>query len=489
MTAPLLPRSATTVAQITASTQRTIRSLTPQLIDVLLDEHLRDRLPRMRWLWGYYRNPVGPDASVSGDRGGPINQRHGLPDRLRHPTGAASREVVIENDIAWRVHALADFMFGRPLVVQSLADDPRQAARIDTLIRETFDRSGGESFFHHLALLGSVHGSIDVLVRPGADADPGTRLELIEAPRAVPLLDPGDYRRLDGFLIHYAQQTHDLEASPWLRRVVRPGGPTRRRVVYRTEVWTAETRETFVGPSPGAGGGRCRVDLQPNPLGRVPVVHIQNLAQPLRYDGLSDVEPLIPLQDELNTRLSDRANRVTFQTFKMYLGKGIDGFTDRPVGPGQMWATDNPDAAIHEFGGDAHTPSEDRHVREVREAMDKASGVSPIAAGVVGGKVGNLSSENAIRIVLLGLLARIEKKRLTYGAGITQLCELILHAADLDGTLPNRPEDRRVRLDWPTPFPDSETQQLQNALLKEQLGVPAAQLRAELGYADCPESD
>ena len=31
------------------------------------------------------------------------------------------------------------------------------------------------------------------------------------------------------------------------------------------------------------------------------------------------------------------------------------------------------------------------------------SGVSPIAAGVIRNKVGNLSSENAIRLVLMGL--------------------------------------------------------------------------------------
>jgi hypothetical protein len=53
------------------------------------------------------------------------------------------------------------------------------------------------------------------------------------------------------------------------------------------------------------------------PWGFLPVVHIQNLAQPYYYEGLSDVEPLIPLQDELNTRLSDRASRITFQSFKM----------------------------------------------------------------------------------------------------------------------------------------------------------------------------
>ena len=57
--------------------------------------------------------------------------------------------------------------------------------------------------------------------------------------------------------------------------------------------------------------------------GFLPIVHIQNVAQPYLYEGISDVEILVPLQDELNTRLSDRASRITFQTFKMYLAKGI----------------------------------------------------------------------------------------------------------------------------------------------------------------------
>jgi hypothetical protein len=458
------------------------------LIDLLLADHTSRCRPRFDRLWRYYRNPGAADAAS------PLAQADGLPARLREAPAGTSREVVVENDIAWRVHAQVDFMFGRPLVIQSLADDPARAQRLTDFLHRVFQDNGGQGFFHDLALLGSVYGSIDVLVRP-TDATPvakqgpehsrpGVGLELIEAPRAVPLLDPGDYRRLDALLIHQTRQTHDVEAQPWLDRVLRRSPAPGRRTEQRTEVWTADARQVFVTRRAVTGTHRQLVESHANRLGRVPVIHIQNLAQPFAYEGLSDVEPLIPLQDELNTRLSDRANRVTFQSFKMYLGKGIDGFTERPVGPGQMWSTDNPDAAVHEFGGDASTPSEDNHIREIREAMDKASGVSPIAAGVVGGKTGNLSSENAIRIVLLGLLARIEKKRLTYGGGLERLCELILHVADVTGALPNLPGERRVRLDWPTPFPDSEEQQLRNALAKQSLGISAAQLRAELGYPD-----
>src|SRR5690606_4574016 len=124
--------------------------------------------------------------------------------------------------------------------------------------------------------------------------------------------------------------------------------------------------------------------------GRVPVVHVQNVAQPYRYEGLSEVEPLIPLQDELNARLSDRASRVTMQSFKMYLVKGIEGFDAMPVGPGQIWCTENAQASIEAFGADASSPSEESHIKEIRDALDKTSGVPPLATGVVQGRVGNL---------------------------------------------------------------------------------------------------
>src|SRR5207248_2300241 len=65
-------------------------------------------------------------------------------------------------------------------------------------------------------------------------------------------------------------------------------------------------------------------DQSANPLGFVPVIpFIHHLVPPADSDfgfveGTSEIDALIPLQDELNTRLSDRANRVTMQSFRMY---------------------------------------------------------------------------------------------------------------------------------------------------------------------------
>jgi len=472
-------------------------------LEARLDVHLRRTRPRLRRLWRYYRNPV-----MSSEIEGRLAQTQGLPDRLRptksQPPNSRPRELVVENDIAWRIHALVDFMFGKPASISSLSHDPARAASLDGLLREVFDASGGVAFFQDLALLGSVYGFVDVLVH--ADATRRTiRLEAVEAPRAAPLVNRTDYRVLDGYALYeparstaavdHAQSDLDLEkagdgdstASGWLaraHRLARRLGAEAEpdpRDAERLTLWTPRTVRTFVGRSLRRGAASLSV----NRLGELPVVHIQNLAQPYAYAGLSEVEPLIPLQDELNTRLSDRANRIALQSFKMYLGKGLEGFLDRPVGPGQMWSTDNPEATIETFGGDAECPSETRHITEIREAMDKTSGVTAVAAGLIGGRIGNLTSENALRVTLLGLLARTQKKRVTYGRGLEQLCALIFKAADVLGVLPNAPHERRVRIDWPSPLPENEHERLRNALLKRKLGVPSPQLMVELGYRDC----
>ena len=219
-----------------------------------------------------------------------------------------------------------------------------------------------------------------------------------------------------------------------------------------------------------------------NSLGMLPLVHIQNTAVPFEYAGVSDVEPLIPLQDELNTRLSDRAHRISLQSFKLYLGKGIDGFLEQPVAPGRMWLTDNEQASVQEFGGDASCPSEDAHLSDLREALDKASGVTPIAAGAIKGRIGHLTSAAALRITLQALLAKTDKKRGTYGGALARLCELALAWLDRAGVLRTRPDERAITINWPSPVPENEQEKLQEAEAKLRVGVSQEIVLRELGY-------
>jgi len=301
-------------------------------------------------------------------------------------------------------------------------------------------------------------------------------LEPIEAPRVLPVLDENDYRKISFYVQHFYQKKNALtKKSSFLGRLLSGGKRSdTREVAAVTEITSATAWQRYEDKELVAEG-----EL---PWGFLPVVHIQNIAQPYYYEGISDVEPLMPLQDELNTRLSDRASRITFQSFKMYLGKGIEGFEDKPVSPGRMWYTDNPEAAIEEFGGDAAAPSEGLHITEIREAMDKTSGVTPVVAGILRGKVGNLTSAVALRLTLMGMLSKTERKKFTYSEGLRRICEMVLAMLDTAGVYKTSKADRDMDVIFGSPLPEDSMEKLKEAQIKKELGVPSEQILRELGY-------
>jgi len=498
--------------------------LTPELIEALLEEHASSTRPRLERLWAYYRNPVGahrPTATLNHSARGtceghaagcaaPASMSHsaasaqamGLPTRLRcAPEGDApgGREIVVENDIGWRIDALVDFVFGAPVRLRSLASDEERAERIKRILDAVWEASGGIQLLQDTAQLGSVYGYADLLLRtedlfdapaPARDSLDGVlerarrlRIELIEAPRATPVLDPHDYRRIVAYLIRSEVQTNRIERSTMLSRVIDRVAPrsagSRRARSEALEIISAAHHQAYID-------GELVSDA-PGRLSGLPLVHIQNASQPFRYEGLSDVEPLIAIQDELNTRLSDRAHRVTMQSFSMYLAKGLEdlgrGSLPLRIGPGQVWTTDTPAAEIQTISADASSPSEDAHVEQLRDAMDKISAVSPVAIGVIRARLGHLSSENALRIALMGVLSKTERKRSAYGRGIKRMSALVLEALDAAGVFPTAPSEREIRLDWPDPLPVDERSRLRGALLKRELGVEQREVIEELGYA------
>lgn len=507
-------------------------ALSGPLLEVLIDQHENRTLPTLRALWNYYRNPLTSVEASAARRGGASNRRYrlgqelGLPPRLsgwggwggRGASGGwggnassssdvgiddrslARREIVIENDIAWRIHTMVDFMFGRPVTIVSTAGDEGIRRKVEQALDAVWEASGGIGLLQDMGLMGHVYGHVDLVVR-GAGDDGGAdgltdaaravRVELVEPTRGIPFASPGDFRRLDAYIVRYQREGEHVESGARSTAIGKfltglitrsdDASAARREVITVTEIISGTHSQVYED----AGQGPRLVAEAANLVspGRVPVVHMQNISQPFAYAGLGEVEPLIPLQDELNTRLCDRASRVTMQSFKMFLAKGIDGFDKVPVGPGQVWSTDNSDAAVESFGGDAQAHGEDEHIEQIREALDKASGVPPLASGVVRAKIGNLTSENALRVTLMGLISKTARKRVTYGRGIAETCRLILSALDGAGILHTDPAERGVRIEWPDPLPKQERDVLAAAQAKIELGVPRERVLSELGYA------
>jgi hypothetical protein len=337
------------------------------------------------------------------------------------------------------------------------------------------------------AIPGSSHPSLKAL----AALARRIRLEIVEPSRALPLLCGEDWRKLDAYAQVWKNPTPNTNAhvasanSGWfdrLRQILSPHVST-----VRSTASPANINLELITPDAWSRyeNGKL-ISSGVNSLGQIPIVHIQNLAIPFEYEGASEVEPLIPIQDEINTRLCDRGYRISMQAFKMYLGIGIDNFNEMPVAPGRMWMTDNENAKVLEFGGDGKTFSEDNQLGEMREAMDKISGVTPIVAGALKGRIGRLTSAAALKVTMLALLAKTERKRTTYGNGILRICELALAWLDKAGLFPTAPDERQFEINWPNPLPVNELERLQEAQAKLQVGVPSETVLRELGYPQAP---
>jgi len=495
-------------------------------VEWLIDEQWAGINSHFGKLWDYYQNQMYSATrmgEVPGEngRGYVQGQEIGIPSRITGNvytpggsaesfsfTGRQRKEVVVENDISWRINAMVDFLFGKRVSIVSKVPEVQKRRKVERILKAVFAANGDVGFFQDMAVLGSVYGFVDCIIRPGqevlqfkqsahgAKQEPDSTsetsldtsletilqaascvgLELIEAPRALPVLEEDDYRKINHYVQHFYKQKNTVSNDGGVISKLLTGrsSANKRDTVSVTEVIGANAWQRYENFELVAEGE--------NPLGEIPVVHIQNIAQPYYYEGLSDVEQLIGLQDELNTRLSDRANRITFQSFKMYLAKGLEGLEDKKVSPGRIWSTDNVDATIEQFGGDSSTPSEDAHISELREAMDKASGVTPVVAGVLKNKIGNLTSGVAIRMTFMGMLSRTERKQFSYGEGIKDICRKVLKLLDECGVYHTEPREREVDVLFPSPLPENMIERLQEAQMKKEIGVSEELVLRELGY-------
>jgi hypothetical protein len=143
--------------------------LDPDYVEWLIDEYSIDIQAHFARLWEYYTNPMYEVTGIGAfDR--KVNesgrcyiqaQEYGLPARITGLVRSANvglfgarpvqdvqrKEVVIENDIAWRINAAVDFLFGKPITLVSKSP--------------VLPHDIGKLFQAQKALLGDFEGSIN----------------------------------------------------------------------------------------------------------------------------------------------------------------------------------------------------------------------------------------------------------------------------------------------------------------------------------------
>ena len=273
---------------------------------------------------------------------------------------------------------------------------------------------------------------------------------------------------------------------------MRPGASTVRRATARgpapladtpaarvevVETWTADTLRVAVD------GVVWREE--PNPYGVIPFVHVANLPAPNSFWGRSDLADVIPLNRELNERLSDQADAIRFHADPPVVFTGVESHDAVRVGPGTVWdLPPGADVKLLEWRGAAPTVRE--HVELVLRALYETAETPRSAFGDNGRQLSGVALETELR----PLLQKTLRKRMVWTAALRRRCRLIFHLAERVGLLPEgAAAGLRPRVVWPPLLPQDEARAVANNVALVRAGLRSHRTAMDVLGVEAPEAE
>lgn len=318
-----------------------------------------------------------------------------------------------------------------------------------------------------LGLNGAVTGHTFVKIVPGPTPLTGrlSRLVILDPATVDVTWDPDDLELVEAYEISYPG-IDPKSGKPMLYRQLHQRDDQRWRILDQQKSPDARVWST--------------IREQPWPWPFAAIVDTQNLPAPNQYYGTADLETdVLDLNKQRNFVLSNALRIIRYHGHPRTWGKG---FTAREletavdatiVLPGK-------DASLANLEMQSDGSFVDLVDRRIDEAIHELSDLPPVAVGKVE-NVGQLSSL-ALKVLYAPLIARTETKRLLYGELLVELNRRLLAIEGFG-------EEILTTLQWQDVLPTDPMQEVQTALLEEQLGVSKATLIAKLGYDPEQEAD
>ena len=216
-----------------------------------------------------------------------------------------------------------------------------------------------------------------------------------------------------------------------------------------------------------------------NPYGRVPIFHFANNAD-IGAMGTSEMASVIPVQDALNKSVLDMLIAMEFSAFRQRWITGVDveynddGTAKSPFVPGadRIWMSENADAKFGDF--EATDLEQFLKVKDgFRTDMATVSG-TPLHYFML---TGASFPQSGISIEKLEsrFLNKVRDRQEAFGAVWEDVMSFAME-------IENRGKAVRLFTEWNDPSRLSESEELDNLLKKQTLGVGEAQLLTEAGY-------
>ncbi|MDY7102129.1 MAG: phage portal protein [Actinomycetota bacterium] len=223
----------------------------------------------------------------------------------------------------------------------------------------------------------------------------------------------------------------------------------------------------------------------PNPLGAVPVVPFPN--RPVRgRDGRSDLAPVIPIQDRINTTILNRLTAGEYTAFRQRWAVGIDIPVDEETGEpveefsaaiDRLWTFEPGEEGGQVQVGEFSATDLGPYIKGVESDVQHIASITRTPGHYMLGSMGTFPSGESLRAVETGLVARVRRKQLVYGEAFEEVMRLAFLAADQR----EKADVEDSETIWRDPETRTEGELIDGLVKLASIGVPQEALWERLG--------
>lgn len=353
---------------------------------------------------------------------------------------------------------------------------PKEATEEEKVIREktqaeylneVWDNNKREILITELGQTKSITGEAWVKVQFQAQGEyrdpfvkfPNGRIKLSVIPTqfVFPRYNDHDKDVLESLLIMYPI-TADRETGLLMRRKVRT------KVLYR-EYWTADEIVVYVDGKED--------DRMENPYGVIPFVQIKNFPVAGKERGQNDLDDIIPLNVEYNTKKSDVSEVIDYHSAPITLVYGAK-IGNLEKGANKVWGGLPKDAKVENLGLQGDLTASANYMAECKTSMCEIGGIPETVLG--GAAAVSNTSGVALQYINLPLIERTRVKRICTCSGLVQVNEMILFISLSEGLI-TKPEEISMRdflsneVELPDTLPKDQLLELQQIQQELTLGL------------------
>lgn len=224
------------------------------------------------------------------------------------------------------------------------------------------------------------------------------------------------------------------------------------------EVWTKRDFELWIDD--------IQVEKKPNPYGFIPFIIYPNLREPKKFWGISDLQPIMEPQRELNRAVSQLSRILELSGNPIAVLENVEESEDIAVRPGAVWNIPQDAKAylldLLEGGG------VQLHIDYINLLYRILHDVSESPRAAFGGTERDLSGV-ALELELRPLLQKVRRKRLIRTAVYNQRNRLILKL--LEKYQGENFGDNHLRVVWGPVLPQDLTKLVANEQVLVQTGI------------------